>query len=242
VYYRSLSLSATSTKRNYLQQAATARKKGEHQQAHKLLRLAQRLPSKDPTDPTYRRLRYIRYADDILLGFTGTRAEAEQIKHQLGRYLQDTLKLELSQEKTLITHAHKQAARFLSYDIQAQYRNDKLATDGYRHVNAQIALRVPKEVVKKNIPTYRQGGKPLRRLSLASCSDYTILQTYQEEYRGFVQYYLLAINVSWLSGYKWIVQQSLTHTASSKISQLHPNHGQTFPNHRPNAAWPQKVP
>src|SRR3989440_691509 len=202
--------------RHYLQQAATARKKGEHQQAHKLVRLAQQLPSKDPNDPSYRRLRYIRYADDILLGFTGTRAEAEQIKHQLGTYLQDTLKLELSQDKTLITHAHKQAARFLSYDIQAQYRNDKLAKDGYRHVNAQIALRVPKEVVKKKIPTYRQGGKPLRRLSLASCSDYTILQTYQEEYRGFVQYYLLAINVSWLSGYKWIVQQSLTHTLAAK--------------------------
>ena len=85
----------------------------------------------------------------MLLGLTGTRAEAEQIKQQLGTYLQDTLKLELSWEKTLITHAHKQAARFLSYDIQAQYRNDKLAADGYRHVNAQIALRVPQEVVKK---------------------------------------------------------------------------------------------
>jgi group II intron reverse transcriptase/maturase len=204
------------TYRRYLQQAATARKKGEHQQAHKLLRLAQQLPSKDPNDPTYRRLRYIRYADDILLGFTGTRAEAEQIKHQLGMYLQDTLKLELSQEKTLITHAHKQAARFLSYDIQAQYCNEKLAKDGYRHVNAQIALRVPKEVVRKKIATYQQGGKPLRRLSLASCSDYTILKTYQDEYRGFVQYYLPAINVCWLSGYKWIVQQSLTHTLAAK--------------------------
>ena len=202
--------------RRYLQQIATARKKGEHQQAQKLLRLAQQLPSRDPNDPTYRRLRYVRYADDMLLGLTGTRAEAEQIKQQLGTYLQDTLKLELSWEKTLITHAHKQAARFLSYDIQAQYRNDKLAADGYRHVNAQIALRVPQEVVKKKISHYRQGGKPLRRLSLASCSDYTILKTYQDEYRGFVQYYLLAINVSWLSGYKWIVQQSLTHTLAAK--------------------------
>jgi group II intron reverse transcriptase/maturase len=202
--------------RRYLQQIATARKKGKHQQAQKLLRLAQQLPSRDPNDPTYRRLRYVRYADDMLLGLTGTRAEAEQIKQQLGTYLQDTLKLELSWEKTLITHAHKQAARFLSYDIQAQYRNDKLAADGYRHVNAQIALRVPQEVVKKKISDYRQGGKPLRRLSLASCSDYTILKTYQDEYRGFVQYYLLAINVSWLSGYKWIVQQSLTHTLAAK--------------------------
>jgi hypothetical protein len=42
------------------------------------------------------------------------------------------------------------------------------------------------------------------------------LKTYQDEYRGFVQYYLLAINVSWLSGYKWIVQQSLTHTLAAK--------------------------
>ncbi len=117
---------------------------------------------------------------------------------------------------TLITHAHKQAARFLSYDIQAQYRNDKLAKDGYRHVNAQMALRVPKDVVKKKIPTYRQRGKPLRRLHLASCSDYTILKTYQDEYRGFVQYYQLAINVSWLNDYKWIVQQSLTHTLAAK--------------------------
>jgi len=71
-------------------------------------------------------------------------------------------------------------------------------------------------VVKKKIALYRQGGKPLRRLSLASCSDYTIVKTYQDEYRGFVQYYLLAVNVSWLSGYKWSVQQSLTHTLAAK--------------------------
>ncbi len=143
-------------------QMSAARKKGEHQKAQKLLRLAQQLPSRDPNDPNYRRLRYIRYADDMLFGFAGTRAEAEQIKSQLGRFLQETLKLELSQEKTLITHTRKQAARFLSYDIQAQHRNDKLAKDGYRHINTQIALRVPQEVVRKKIPAYRQAGKPLR--------------------------------------------------------------------------------
>lgn len=215
-YTRGLKRKDNPAYRRYSRLIAAARKKGEYQQAHKLLRLAQQLPSRDPYDPTYRRLRYIRYADDILLGFSGTRAEAELIKQHLGAYLHDTLKLELSQEKTLITHAPTQAARFLSYDIQAQQCNEKLAHDGYRHVNAHIALRVPKEVVKKKLPIYRQGGKPLRRLSLASCSDYTILRTYQDEYRGFVQYYLLAINVSWLSGYRWIVQQSLTHTLAAK--------------------------
>jgi len=67
-------------------QIAAARKKGKHRQAHQLLRRAQQLPSRDPYDPSYRRLRYIRYADDILLGFAGTRAEAVQIKHQLATY------------------------------------------------------------------------------------------------------------------------------------------------------------
>ena len=59
----------------------------------------------DPHDPGYRRLRYVRYADDILLGFTGPKAEAEEIKRRLAQFLQEDLKLELSETKTLITHA-----------------------------------------------------------------------------------------------------------------------------------------
>src|SRR5256714_2067381 len=102
-YTRGLTRRDNPAYRRYSRQIATARKKGEYRQAHQLLRRAQRLPSKDPNDPSYRRLRYIRYADDILLGFTGTRAEAEQIKHQLGRNLHERPKPELSQQKTLTT-------------------------------------------------------------------------------------------------------------------------------------------
>ena len=36
-------------------------------------------------DPGYRRLRYIRYADDHILGFIGPKAEAEEIKARLAR-------------------------------------------------------------------------------------------------------------------------------------------------------------
>ncbi len=158
-YTRGLKRKENPAYSRYKYQIAMARKKGEHRQAHKLLRMAQQLPSRDPNDPSYRRLRYIRYADDMLLGFSGTRAEAVQIKHQLATYLRETLRLELSQEKTLITHARTQAARFLSYDIGAQHCNEKLAGDGYRHVNATIGLRVPKDVVKKKISLYQRGGK-----------------------------------------------------------------------------------
>ncbi len=81
--------------------------------------------SVDTNDPDYRRLRYVRYADDFLLGFIGPREEAEEIKQQLGTFLQEDLKLELSQAKTLITHARTEAARFLGYEITALQDNPK---------------------------------------------------------------------------------------------------------------------
>ena len=59
----------------------------------------QQLSSGDPHDPDYRRLRYVRYADDFVLGFIGPKAEAEQIKESLATFLCESLKLELSGEK-----------------------------------------------------------------------------------------------------------------------------------------------
>jgi retron-type reverse transcriptase len=118
--------------RRIQERLSRARRKGEYRKAKALLRQAQQLPAGDPNDPTYRRLRYVRYADDVLCGFLGPREEAEQIKQELGTFLQNTLKLEVSQEKTLITHAQTQAARFLGDDLQVRYCNDKFAGDGYR--------------------------------------------------------------------------------------------------------------
>src|SRR5262249_26440835 len=126
------------------------------------------------------------------------------------------LRLTLSEEKTLITHARNQEARFLGYGIQTQYRNDKLATDGGRKVNGKIALRVPKDVVIEKTRAYEQAGKPVPRPPLASCTDYTILNTYQGEYRGLVQYYLRANNVQWLNRVRWAAEQSLTRTLARK--------------------------
>ena len=84
------------------------------------------LPSQDPNDPDYRRLRYVRYADDWLLGFAGPKHEAEEIKSKIAAFLREELKLELSQSKTLITHATSQAARFLGYEIRAQHADTKI--------------------------------------------------------------------------------------------------------------------
>jgi hypothetical protein len=156
-------------------QAKRERERGQYQQAQATKRLMQQHPAGDPNDPTYRRLTYVRYADDILFGFSGPKSEAEQIKALLGTYLRDTLKLELSQEKTLITHASTQAARFLGYQITAYHCDHQLAKDKRRRTNARIGLRIPPDVVEKKRALYKQGGKPVRRMTLASQGDYTIM-------------------------------------------------------------------
>ena len=74
------------------------RKVGHHSLAAALRKQMQQLPSRDPHDPDYRRLRYVRYADDFVLGFIGPKAEAQQVKESLETFLRDTLKLELSKE------------------------------------------------------------------------------------------------------------------------------------------------
>ena len=90
-----------------------ARALGDRARERELRKQLRALPSGDPADPGYRRLKYLRYADDHLLGFTGPKAEAEEIRQRLAEFLREDLKLELSQEKTLITHGRTGAARFL---------------------------------------------------------------------------------------------------------------------------------
>ena len=160
---------------------AGARRRGDRAAARDLGKQLRALPSSDPMDPGYRRLRYVRYADDHILGFIGPKAEAEEIKARLAEFLRETLGLELSQAKTLITHARSQPARFLGYDITVQHCDTKL-TRGRRTANGKIALRVPPDVIKAQCARYRQHGKPWHRSRLQNLDDYDIVRIYGAEY------------------------------------------------------------
>jgi len=173
------------------------------------------LPSQDPHDPGYRRLRYSRYADDHLLGFAGPKAEAQQIKDRLAQFLRDDLKLELSPDKTLITHARSGAARFLGYEITIQGDNRRL-TKGRRAANGQTRLRVPNDVLKAKCAPYLTRGQPARQVSLINKDDYTIVASFGIRYRGIVQYYLLAGDVYRLNRLRWVMETSMLHTLAAK--------------------------
>jgi group II intron reverse transcriptase/maturase len=192
-----------------------ARARGNQDEVRDLRRSLRRLPSVDPHDPGYRRLRYTRYADDHLLGFTGPKAEAEAIKDQLARFLRDDLALELNPDKTLITHARTRAARYLGYEIIVQHRDDKL-TNGRRSVNGAVALRIPLDEIKAKRAPYRRHGKPWHRPALQNLDDYDIVATFGAEYRGIVGYYLLATDVWRLRDLRWHAETSMLKTLAAK--------------------------
>ena len=201
--------------RRRVQRARRARARGAHELAQEMQRQLQSLPSGDPKDPNFRRLRYIRYADDFLLGFVGPKVEAEEIKRQVGTFLRDTLKLELSEEKTLITHARTGAARFLGYEVVTLHDDAKHA-NGKRSINGRTGLKVPRHVVNAVCAKYMRRGKPAARPELIHDDDYSIVATFQSRYRGVVQYYALAYNVSRLAKLRWVMETSLLKTLANK--------------------------
>ncbi len=180
-----------------------------------------KLPAVDIHDPDYRRLKYVRYADDFLLGFVGPKAAAEEIKHQLRQFLREELKLELSEDKTLITNARKEAAKFLGYEVTTLQANDKrfLTEEGKsrRSINGRIGLRVPRSVIEAKCKDYMRNGKPIHRPERKAESDFTIISTYQLVYRGMVNYYRLAYNLGALNKLRWVMETSLLKTLAGKF-------------------------
>ena len=194
---------------------ARAKRHGDRAELRRLSLRRRQLPSQDPADPGYRRLRYVRYADDWLLGFAGPRREAEEIKEKIAAFLRDELRLELSPSKTLITHAASQAARFLGYEIKAQHSDTKI-TRNRRAVNGAIGLFVPRDRIRQWCALYSDKGKPAQRGPLLHDDDFTIIAKYQSEYAGRVQYYLLAQDVFRLGRLHWVMETSLLKTLAGK--------------------------
>jgi group II intron reverse transcriptase/maturase len=196
-------------------------KKGQTEAAQRLRKQAQHLPAYDTYDPDYRRLKYCRYADDFCLGFTGPKEEAEAIKQQLRKFLQEELKLELSETKTLITHARSEAAKFLGYEITVLQKDTKRTKNRVsgtkrRSINGRIGLRIPSTVVREKCNRDIRHNTVMHRTELLNESDYTIVATYQLEFRGIANYYRLAYNLHTLHRLKWVMDQSLTKTLATK--------------------------
>jgi group II intron reverse transcriptase/maturase len=200
------------------------RKKGNWTEAKKLRSLYTKLPSRIPNDPNFRRMWYIRYADDFLIGFIGTGREAEDIKKKIGGFLK-SIELEMSEEKTLITHARTEKARFLGYEINLMNADDKVSMvkkhgKAGRHtrraLNQQLFFSVPQDVIKAWSEKVEERKAIKARNELFGVSDYDIIAIYEVELQGLINYYNRAHNQEQLKDlrYKW--KESLKHTLARK--------------------------
>mgnify|MGYP000637580675 FL=1 len=185
-------------------------------------------PSGDEMDGSYRRLKYIRYADDFILGIIGSKEDALRIKEDIKSFLSESLALELSEEKTLITHTGK-SAKFLGYEITVT-RNNHQRRDVQgrlrRTYGKRVRLNVSMATLRDKLLEYgameiklRNGKeiwKPKCRSGLIFNDDLEILDRYNRETVGFCNYYLIANNCVVLHNFRYIMEYSMYKTFAGK--------------------------
>lgn len=97
---------------------------------------------------------------------------------------------------------------------------DSKMTKGVRRkqrcANGRVKLGVPTGVITAKCAPYLRRGKPERRATLINLDDHTIVQIYGAEYRGIVQYYLLATDVFRLDRLCWVAGTSMLKTLAAK--------------------------
>ena len=194
---------------------SVAKGKGDMATYRELGRVLAKMPSQVSHDPDYRRLKYVRYADDFLLGFVGPKREAEAIKTSLGAFLREHLKLELSPDKTMITHAATDKARFLGYEITAKPKSDARAVTTDRAGSGRMKLLIPPEVVVRLSGLYTMRGRPVPKYGHLFDDDFSVIATYGAVYRGYVQYYKRASNLGWFGHLHWAMYWSLLRTLAA---------------------------
>ena len=179
------------------------------------------------TAQTDKKLKYVRYADDFLIAVKGNREDCQWIKSKLAEFIGDTLKMELSEDKTLITHSSK-CARFLGYDVRVR-RSGKIKRGGPGHVkmrtlNGGVELLVPLNdkirqfVFTKGVAIQKEDGSmfPVHRKYLVGLTDLEIVSVYNAELRGICNYYGMASNFCKLHYFAYLMEYSCLKTLASK--------------------------
>ena len=179
---------------------------------------------------TNKKFTFVRYADDWLVGLCGTKAECEALKVEIADFLSNELHLELSEEKTHITHSSKDA-RFLGYNVSVRrcqkIKGFKMKSGKRRKsrtLHLKVALKIPHSekierflFAKKIIIQTPDGRfKPVHRAALLNMSDSEIVEHYNAEARGLLNYYNLAVDYHTLDYFCYLMEYSCLKTLACK--------------------------
>jgi len=200
-------------------------------------------------DKDYKRMQYVRYADDFLIGIIGSKEDCAKIKEDIRKFLAENLALELSNEKTLITHAGK-PAHFLGYNIYVRKSNlSKRDCMGRlkRDYVGRVVLEIATETIKAKLLDYKamkltyvngkEIWKPTARYSLKDNDDLEILDKYNSEIRGFYNYYSIANNSSIINSFKYIMEYSMYKTYCTKYRTYIPKITEKFRVNKDFGIW-----
>ncbi|AJG56725.1 group II intron reverse transcriptase/maturase [Bacillus pacificus] len=212
------------------------REQGKHNEAQELIKQVNewvkergQRPYYNPMSDKFKSLKYVRYADDFIVMIIGSKDDAKAIKSDIAQFLNEELKLTLSEEKTLITHSSKKAT-FLGYNVNIT-RNElftKYSVKGAkrRHHNLKVRLEIPHEawrnkllalnVLEMKYVNGKETWKPKHRPEMAHLDDLEILHNYVLQIRGMYNYYKYAVNSTVLQKFSYVLEYSMYKTFANK--------------------------
>jgi len=200
-------------------------------------------------DPSYTRVKFLRYADDVIVGVIGPKSLAEQVREEMSVFLKEDLKLELNQQKTVITHPATERAQFLGYLFQTaspRWRRRNLQRKGSPHnviqtvktTTSNITLLVPLRNIDEKLKKYMKNGQPACMNGFINQPVDHIIEHYNGVLRGWYNYYQLAENVSQLNHARYVFRYSLAktlaHKEASSVSKVFQKYGKDISFKKPN--------
>ena len=206
-------------------------------------------PTDDFNDPSYTRVKFLRYADDVVVGVIGPKPLAKQVREELASFLEEDLKLELNRDKTLIKHLATEQAHFLGYAFKTaspRWRRRNLQRKGSPHnviqtiktTSGNITFLVPLKDLSEKLKKYMANGQPRAMYAFTNQPIDHIIEHYNGVIRGWYNYYQLAENVCSLHYARYVLQYSLAKTLARKerssVSKIFRKYGKDLVFEKPN--------
>ena len=186
-------------------------------------------------------IRYVRYADDWIIGIKGSKELAKQVKEEVGSFLQEHLKQRLDPRKTKIINIRAGKFIFLGYDIYLP-RNMRMVKykkgHGQQTTRRQapmLRMQLPVDKVTKRLSERGYVGyinnklRPISKGSYTPLEDAVIVNHFRSVWLGLSNFYSGSTNREHLQYIHYLLHSScamtLAHRHRSSSSKIFQKHG-----------------
>lgn len=199
----------------------------------KILKDMRKLLASYPKDPNFKRLKYVRYADDFVVLVIGTYADTLKIKTQIKDFLANSCGLVLNSKKTVISNLQIDGFKFLGADCNRAKMTQNHVIKLKRNVTVRATTRlrvnidlrkVYNKLVSSGVAKFDNNNSIIPRgtakLDLINFSHYEIISFYNSKMRGLYTFYSFAGNRKRLNLVFWILKSSCALTLAKKYKMF----------------------